>query len=86
MIKILVVDDEEYIRDVIVTYLDNEGYQTYQAEDGYEALDMLEKDNYDLMVLDIMMPEMDGFTLLEKLDANKKVPTIILSARGGRSR
>ena len=82
MIKILVVDDEEYIRDVIVTYLDNEGYQTYQAEDGYEALDMLEKDKYDLMVLDIMMPEMDGFTLLEKLDANKKIPTIILSARG----
>ena len=80
--KILVVDDEEYIRDVIVTYLNNEGYQTYQAEDGYEALDMLEKDKYDLMVLDIMMPEMDGFTLLEKLDANKKVPTIILSARG----
>lgn len=58
MIKILVVDDEEYIRDVIVTYLNNEGYQTYQAEDGYEALDMLEKDKYDLMVLDIMMPEM----------------------------
>lgn len=86
MIKILVVDDEEYIRDVIVTYLNNEGYQTYQAEDGYEALEMLEKDKYDLMVLDIMMPEMDGFTLLEKLDANKKVPTIILSARGGRSR
>ena len=82
MIKILVVDDEEYIRDVIVTYLDNEGYQTYQAEDGYEALDMLEKDKYDLMVLDIMMPEMDGFILLEKLDANKKIPTIILSARG----
>ena len=69
MIKILVVDDEEYIRDVIVTYLNNEGYQTYQAEDGYQALDMLEKDKYDLMVLDIMMPEMDGFTLLEKLDA-----------------
>ena len=66
MIKILVVDDEEYIRDVIVTYLNNEGYQTYQAEDGYQALDMLEKDKYDLMVLDIMMPEMDGFTLLEK--------------------
>ena len=43
MIKILVVDDEEYIRDVIITYLNNEGYQTYQAEDGYEALDMLEK-------------------------------------------
>ena len=66
MIKILVVDDEEYIRDVIVTYLNNEGYQTYQAEDGYQALDMLEKDKYDLMVLDKMMPEMDGFTLLEK--------------------
>ena len=65
MIKILVVDDEEYIRDVIVTYLNNEGYQTYQAEDGYEALEMLEKDKYDLMVLDIMMPEMDGLPFLK---------------------
>ena len=72
MIKILVVDDEEYIRDVIVTYLNNEGYQTYQAEDGYEALDMLEKDNYDLMVLDIMMPEMDGFTRSEERRVGKE--------------
>lgn len=80
MIKILVVDDEEYIRDVIVTYLNNEGYQTEQAEDGNDALNMLSKNKYDLMVLDIMMPDMDGFTLLSKLD--NKIPTIILSARG----
>ena len=80
MIKILVVDDEEYIRDVIVTYLNNEGYQTDQAEDGNDAFNMLLKNKYDLMVLDIMMPDMDGFTLLSKLD--NKIPTIILSARG----
>lgn len=80
MIKILVVDDEEYIRDVIVTYLNNEGYQTDQAEDGNDAFNMLSKNKYDLMVLDIMMPDMDGFTLLPKLD--NKIPTIILSARG----
>ena len=80
MIKILVVDDEEYIRDVIVTYLNNEGYQTDQAEDGNDAFNMLSKNKYDLMVLDIMMPDMDGFTLLSKLD--NKIPTIILSARG----
>ncbi len=80
MIKILVVDDEEYIRDVIVTYLNNEGYQTDQAEDGIDAFNMLSKNKYDLMVLDIMMPDMDGFTLLSKLD--NKIPTIILSARG----
>ena len=80
VIKILVVDDEEYIRDVIVTYLNNEGYQTDQAEDGNDAFNMLSKNKYDLMVLDIMMPDMDGFTILSKLD--NKIPTIILSARG----
>ena len=80
VIKILVVDDEEYIRDVIVTYLNNEGYQTDQAEDGNDAFNMLSKNKYDLMVLDIMMTDMDGFTLLSKLD--NKIPTIILSARG----
>lgn len=82
MIKILVVDDEEYIRDVIVEYLNNEGYLTTQAEDGKEAKELLEKEKFDLMILDIMMPDMDGFTLLEELDNSKKVPTIILSARG----
>ena len=67
MIKILVVDDEEYIRDVIVEYLNNEGYLTFQAEDGLAALELLENDKFDLMILDVMMPDMDGFTLLEKI-------------------
>lgn len=82
MIKILVVDDEEYIRDVIIEYLNNEGYLTSQAEDGLEAKELLENEKFDLMILDVMMPDMDGFTLLEELDNSKKVPTIILSARG----
>lgn len=82
MIKILVVDDEEYIREVIVEYLNNEGYLPIQAEDGKEAKELLEKEKFDLMILDIMMPDMDGFTLLEELDNSNKVPTIILSARG----
>ena len=82
MIKILVVDDEEYIREVIVEYLNNEGYLPIQAEDGKEAKELLEKEKFDLMILDIMMPDMDGFTLLEELDNSKKIPTIILSARG----
>ena len=82
MIKILVVDDEEYIREVIVEYLNNEGYLPIQAEDGKEAKELLEKEKFDLMILDIMMPNMDGFTLLEELDNSNKVPTIILSARG----
>ena len=82
MIKILVVDDEEYIRDVIIEYLNHEGYLTSQAEDGLEAKELLENEKFDLMILDVMMPDMDGFTLLEELDNSKKVPTIILSARG----
>ena len=80
--KILVVDDEKLIRDVIREYLEASNYTVEEAESGKIALEMLENNHYDLMVLDIMMPEMDGFTMLDKLDPNKKIPTIILSARG----
>lgn len=79
--KILVVDDEELIREVIKEYLTNEQFDVEEAKNGKEALQKLEKTRYDLLVLDIMMPEMDGFSMLEKLESSKKVPTIILSAK-----
>ena len=80
--KILIVDDEELIRTVIKEYCTNNNYETYEASSGKEALDLLLKNSYDLMILDIMMPEMDGFSMLKELPKNKQIPTIILSARG----
>ncbi len=79
--KILIVDDEVMIREVIKEYLNNEGFDYEEAENGFQALEMLNNNTYDLMVLDIMMPEMDGFSLLNKVPKDKLIPTIILSAR-----
>lgn len=80
--KILIVDDEELIRSVIKEYCDSNNYETDEATSGKEALDKLKNDLYDLMILDIMMPEMDGYTLLKEIPKEYKVPTIVLSARG----
>ena len=79
--KILVVDDEKMIRDVIKEYCLNQKFQVDEAENGKVALNKLLSNSYDLMVLDIMMPEMDGFTMLKELPIEKRVPTIVLSAR-----
>lgn len=80
--KILVVDDEKLIRDVIKEYLINDKYEVDEASSGKIALEKLQNNTYDLLVLDIMMPEMDGFSMLEKLEKEKRIPTIILSPRG----
>jgi len=79
--KILVVDDEKMIREVIKEYCVANNYDTDEAASGNEALKKLETNTYDFMILDIMMPEMDGYTLLEKIPNDKKIPTLILSAR-----
>lgn len=80
--KILIVDDEEMIRSVIKEYAEANGFETDEASSGLEALSLLNKNTYNIMVLDIMMPEMDGFTLLKELPIEKRIPTIVLSARG----
>ena len=80
--KILIVDDEKMIREVIKEYCLEEKYIVDEAENGYIALEKLNNNKYDLLILDIMMPVMDGFSLLKKVDTNKRIPTIILSARG----
>ena len=79
--KILIVDDEKMIREVIKEYCLYENYEVYESSNGKDALEKLKNNNYDLMVLDIMMPEIDGFTLLKNLPKEKRIPTIILSAR-----
>ena len=80
--KILIVDDEDMIREVIKEYSEDVGYQTDEAENGKIALKKINKNTYDLLILDIMMPEMDGFTVLKNIPKEKMIPTIILSARG----
>lgn len=80
--KILIVDDEKMIRDVIKEYCLNNKFSVDEAENGKVALNKLLNNSYDIMVLDIMMPEMDGFTMLEELPKEKHIPTIVLSARG----
>ena len=79
--KILVVDDEAMIREVIKEYCAANHFTTDEAASGKEALKKLQANAYDFMVLDIMMPEMDGYTLLEELPKEKRIPTLVLSAR-----
>ena len=79
---ILVVDDESDIRMVVKTLLENHGYNTVEAKDGAEALMLLRKKDYDLMVLDIMMPGVDGYQVMNALKSVKpKLPVVMLTAK-----
>jgi len=78
--NILVVDDEILIREVIKTYLENEKMNIYEAENGIEALRVFKEEKIDLVVLDIMMPKMDGFVALKKIRELSEVPVIMLTA------
>lgn len=78
--KILVVDDEKLIRNVIREYLENEKYEVFEAENGFDALRVLETNRVDLIILDIMMPRMDGFETLKEIRKTKDTPVIMLSA------
>ncbi len=81
MSKILIVDDDNEIRNLIAVYLENEGLETEKAEDAVEALKMLEKKEFDLIVLDIMMPKMDGIEACLKIREERSMPIIMLSAK-----
>lgn len=83
MIKetVLIVDDEKEIRDLIGIYLENEGFKVIKACNGLEALKVLEIEQVDLIVLDIMMPKMDGMKACLKIREDKNMPIIMLSAK-----
>ncbi|HHC08629.1 MAG TPA: response regulator transcription factor [Actinobacteria bacterium] len=78
---ILVVDDEPIVREVVSTYLEREGFVVEEADDGREALEMLERLDPDLVVLDVMLPYVDGFSILTALRRTSDVPVILLTAR-----
>ena len=80
MKKVLVVEDEENISKLIIDTLNLGGYDVASAFDGEEALDKIEKEEFDLILLDIMLPKLDGFTLMEKIK-DREIPIIFLSAK-----
>lgn len=82
MLNILVVDDNESIRKLITAYLKRDGYNVLQAENGLEALELLESNHIDLMIADIMMPHMDGYSLTEDLRAaDYNFPILMITAK-----
>ena len=82
MYKLLVVDDEPKIREVIREYAEFNGYEVTEAEDGMSAVGLCKLNKYDLVILDIMMPKLDGFTACKEIKKRSAVPIIMLSARG----
>lgn len=80
--RILVVDDEKKIREIIKKYAEFEGYTIAEAENGMEAIDLCEKEDFDLIIMDVMMPELDGFSAVRAILEKKDVPVLMLSARG----
>ena len=80
--KILIVDDEVRMRRVIADYLRIKGYETAEAADGVEALEKFSAENPDLVLLDVMMPRMDGWEVCRRIRARSRVPVIMLTAKG----
>lgn len=79
--NVLIVDDEKLIREVIKEYGEYEGYHIFEAQDGTDALDIIKTEDIDIIILDIMMPKLDGFSTYREIKKIKNIPTIILSAR-----
>lgn len=82
MYKILVVDDEINIRRVVREYAEFEGYSVEEADNGMTAVDMAKNNDFDLIIMDVMMPRLDGFSACKEIKKYKNIPVIMLSARG----
>ena len=80
--RILIVDDEELIRTVIKEYAEIEGYEIDEASNGLEAIDKCKENSYDLIIMDIMMPKLDGYQAVKEIQKEKNTPILMLSARG----
>ena len=80
--RVFVVDDEEKIRNVIKEYAEFEGYEIDEASDGMEAIAKCKSENYDIIIMDVMMPKLDGFSSIKEIRKTKNIPVIMLSARG----
>lgn len=80
MKKILVIEDEKNIQNIIKEFLESAKYEVNTADDGLEGINLIQNNNYDLILLDIMMPKIDGFVVCEMIRKNSNVPIIILTA------
>ena len=79
--KILIVDDEKEIADLIGVYMNNEGYEAVKCNNGSEALKLIRSEAFDLAVLDVMLPDIDGFTLCNEIRKSHTYPIIMLTAK-----
>lgn len=82
MYKILIADDEQKIREVLREYAEYEGHTVEEAADGMEAVEKAKNEDFDIIILDIMMPKLDGFSACKEIRKTKSTPVLMLSARG----
>lgn len=82
MYKILIADDEQKIREVIREYAEFEGHEVFEAVDGMQAVEMAKNTDFDIIILDVMMPKLDGFSACKEIRKFKNTPVLMLSARG----
>ena len=80
--KVLIVDDEEMIRGVLKEYIEFEGGTAYEAADGMQAVRLCKDNDFDIILMDVMMPKLDGFSAVKEIKKIKNIPVIMLSARG----
>ena len=80
--KVLVVDDEVNIRNVIKEYAKFEGYEVEEAGNGMQAVEICKEKDFDIIIMDVMMPKLDGFSAIKEIRKNKNIPVLMLSARG----
>ena len=78
MFRILVVDDEKKIREVIKTYAEFEGHEVVEAVDGIDAIEKVKENDFDVIVMDIMMPKLDGFSSYKEIKKIKDIPVLML--------
>ena len=82
MYKLLIVDDEINIRKVVREYAEFEDYEVEEAENGMQAIEIVKENDFDLIIMDVMMPKLDGYSTCKEIKKHKNIPVIMLSARG----
>ena len=80
--RVLIVDDEAMIRNVLKEYVEFEGNEAFETSDGMQAVKLCKENDYDIILMDVMMPMLDGFSAVKEIHKNKDIPVIMLSARG----
>lgn len=81
MYKVLIVDDESKIREIVAKYCNLEGFTSAEAADGFQAIEKVREGSFDIVIMDVMMPELDGFSAVREIRKFSTVPIIMLSAR-----